>query len=77
MGRAAARPGPSWERSDVRTTEERQVRLCIDVDPALRRRLRYAALEADMTLREYLTALLEERLAEPVEASSDSGTERG
>ena len=43
-------------------TEGQTVRLCIDVDPVLRRRIRYAALDQEMTVRELVVALISEGL---------------
>lgn len=38
-------------------------RVCVDVNPELRRRLRMAAARADVSLREYLLQAIEEKLA--------------
>lgn len=58
--------------TEGRMTEER-VKLSVDITPALRRRIRLAAASRDMTLRELLIELVEERLREPDGASSESG----
>ena len=42
--------------------EEKRTRLSFDVSPSLRRRVRLAAVERDMTLRELLIEMVEERL---------------
>lgn len=66
-------------RTEESMTEgrEERVKFSVDITPALRRRIRLAAAERDMTLRELLIELVEAGLGETVEVGSDIGRERG
>ena len=46
-------------------------RLSVDVSPALRRRLRLAAAQRDLTVRQYLVQALEERLSEDLRGEGE------
>lgn len=48
----------------------RRVKLSVDVDPEFRQRLRLAAVRRDVPLREFLIAIVEERLG-PVEGGEE------
>jgi uncharacterized protein (DUF1778 family) len=45
-------------------TTEKRTRLTIDVTPEVKRRLRLAAARLDVSMRQYVLEVLEERLAE-------------
>jgi len=45
-------------------TTEKRIRLTIDVTPEVKRRLRLAAARLDVSMRQYVLEVLEERLAE-------------
>jgi uncharacterized protein (DUF1778 family) len=45
-------------------TTEKRIRLTIDVTPEVKRRLRLAAARFDVSMRQYVLEVLEERLAE-------------
>jgi hypothetical protein len=46
-------------------------RISVDVDSDLRRRLRLAAAKRDLTIRQYVLQVLEERLSEDLGANAD------
>lgn len=46
-------------------------RLSVDVSPALRRRLRLAAAQRDLTVRQYLVHAIEERLREDLRGEGE------
>lgn len=50
---------------------ERRVKLSVDITPSLRRRIRLAAASRDLTQRELLISIVEERLAEPGERKGE------
>ena len=47
-------------------------RISIDVDPALHRRLRSAAAERDVTVRQYVLEAITDRLHRDVDAAEDA-----
>ena len=53
----------------------KRVRISIDVEPRIRRRLRLAAAKHDLTIRRYVLHAIEERLREDL--GDDDGSARG
>jgi hypothetical protein len=49
----------------------KRLRISIDVDSGLRKRLRLAAARRDLTIRQYVLQVLEERLCEDLGANAD------
>ena len=53
------------------TSNEGRIRLTVDVSRELKRRLRLVAAKQDITMREYLLQVLEERLAQDLPAGEE------
>ena len=61
------------------SSETRRARLSIDIEPELRRRIKIAAAERDLSIREYVVAILQRALADeasrPPEAEAADWTQ--
>ena len=56
----------------VSSTGQRRARLSVDLDPELRKRLKLAATQQDMTMRDFVLAALRQVLAD--QESRDDGS---
>lgn len=58
------------------TSSGRRVRLSIDVDPGLRRKIKIAAASRDLSIRDYVEAVLRQSVGEeqPTETAADRST---
>ncbi len=59
---------------DLSDRDARRTRLTIDISPDLRRRIKVAAAQSDLSVRDYLARILD--LAVPAEAGASGPTQR-